>query len=223
MLATRRGQALIELAVFGAVALAALGFLIRMGMKMGQDQEIRMAAFRRALAAGYADNAQATAYGPTSGTGDAVGTLYHYIADRQMPNPNDGFALLPRARSEASAFVEWGDRFTMAYRGPGDSGRQTEMKYVVRANSTEQEFGVSDFPHDLLFSGPTPIGPITVAVNAFEGISRESTTTNSSGASIDQAASALTSGTTTCSTTTINTLAGDTISGCVSSGTSLDW
>src|SRR3989338_5082023 len=84
----RNGQALVELAVFGSILLAALGFLLRVGMKMNYDQEIRMATFRRALAAAHADN----------GTDqDAMAVLYYYMSDRQMPDPGDGMMSLPRA------------------------------------------------------------------------------------------------------------------------------
>src|SRR3989338_1385595 len=117
--ANERGQALLELAIFGMVALASLGFLIRVGMQMNYDQEIRMAAFRRALAA-------AAAYNGT--TQDAIAATYHYASDRQMPNPSDGLISLPRSRTEASAFVEWGDRLTFARQdyagGDEDAGRQ---------------------------------------------------------------------------------------------------
>ena len=121
--ANQRGQALLELAIFGMVAIAALGFLIRVGMQMNYDQEIRMAAFRRALAAAAADN----------GTNqDALAVTYYYASDRQMPNPTDGLMTLPRTRTEASAFVEWGQRLTFAHqdyeRGDETIGQATQQK-----------------------------------------------------------------------------------------------
>lgn len=209
----REGQALIELAVFGAVALAALGFLMRIGLRMHFDQEIRMAAFRRGLAAAGADNGTTDA--------DALGTLYYYVASRQMANPNDGYMSLPRTRTEASAFVEWGDRFTYAYDGAGDAGRKTETLYVVRSNGTEQEFRASDFPRDETWR----FGPIVFIRHAFTSIVNQGVTTNTSTASIAEtgAGSVLNSGTTTCDSTTVMANGGTPVGGCVSSGTSVAW
>ncbi len=209
----RSGQALVELAVFGTIALAALGFLIRIGMQMNYDQEIRMAAFRKGLAAAAADN----------GTDeDSLGTLYHYIANRQMPNPTDGFMTMPRSRTEASGFVEWGDRLTYAYDiNSGDAGRKTQTKYVVRSDDTERTFRGSDFAQDI------PTIPGVVVNPAFTSITRDSTTTNTSGGSITQggASTSLTSGTHTTSTTVINTKApgGDTVASNLASGSNVTW
>lgn len=211
----RSGQALVELAVFGAIALAALGFLIRVGMRMNYDQEIRMAAFRRSLAAARADN----------GTWqDALGTLFHQIADRQMPNPSDGFLTLPRTRTEASGFAEWGDRLTFAYDiDEGDRGRLTQPLYVVRSNNTEQRFRADDFPRDINFR----IGRIGVYIDAFESITREASTKNRSNATITQnnTSSGVASNTRTTSSTTVNTRPGvdGRVPSSVSSGTSVSW
>ncbi len=201
-----------ELAVFGAVALAALGFLIRIGMKMNYDQDIRMAAFRKGLAAARADN----------GTNqDSLGVVYHYIANRQMPNPTDGFMTLPRTRTEATAFVEWGDRFTMAYRAPIpgslENGRKTTTRYVVRSDGVEQTFRGSDFPYDYVFAGR--------AVDSFEGIVREFSTTNttSGGINYDPGGTSAGSTTTTCATSTVNTNAGDTVGSCLTASTGVSW
>ncbi len=158
----------------GVVCLAALGFLIRIGMKANYDQEIRMAAFRRALKAAEVDN----------GTDqDSLGTLYHYIAARQMPDPNDGFLTLPRGRTEASAFVEWGDRLTMAY-GDGDpaidtsKGRLTQERILVNNNGNEQEFRSEDFQESGTFSDG--IGP-PVVVTAIPRLIDTYTVTNTAG------------------------------------------
>lgn len=202
----RKGQALLELAIFGTVAIAAIGFLIRVGMKVNFDQEIRMAAFRRALAAAHQDN----------GTDqDALGTVYHMISHRQMPNPNDGHMTLPRTRTESSGFVEWGDRFTAAYRvpiNPGaddglffDSGRNTQPRIIVQSDGTVREFRQEDFPDDVV--DPNASDDVIFAHYATRGIVDASTTTNTSTATITQNGSwsMLNSNTQTCSSTTVRT------------------
>src|SRR3989338_10090923 len=99
-----------------------------------------MAAFRRALAAAAADNGT---------TQDALAVTYHYASDRQMPNPTDGLMTLPRTRTEASAFVEWGQRLTFAHEDTSganeDTGRATSQKIIVRSNGAEQTFRQNDF------------------------------------------------------------------------------
>jgi len=205
------GQALLELAVFGSLALAALGFLVRVGMRMNYDQEVRMAAFRRALAAAHEDN----------GTDkDAVATLYYVINNRQMPNPSDGHMSLPRDSSQASAFVEWGDRLTEAYKTKVDGsplGRQTQPRIIVRSDGVQREFRQEDFPDNVTL---VDNNDVSVTKVAFRGIVSKSTVTNTSNATIVQTATgtSLQSGTTTCSSTTLNTKAQDTIGSCVGGG-----
>lgn len=191
--ANRRGQALLELAIFGMVAIAALGFLIRVGMQMNYDQEIRMAAFRRALAAAAADNGTVQ---------DAIAVTYHYASDRQMPNPGEGLMTLPRSRTEASAFVEWGDRLTFAHQdyegGDKEAGRATHQKVIVRSNGAEQTFRQSDFPERVydLWGG-----------TSYKGLITKSETTNSSSGGFTQtdAGTSLSTATGTTSTTWVNT------------------
>ena len=188
------GQAMVEMAIFGAVGIAALAFLINVGMRLNYDQEIRMAAFRQALAAAHADN----------GTDqDAPGTVFHYILQRQAPNPGDGMMLLPRMRTEASAFVEWGDRFTFASEFsdnlPDNTGYKTQPLIVVRSDDQQVSYHQDDQLNDIV------MGPMTF--QAAEGIVNHSTTKATVNATIIQsgAGSQLTSGGQTCTTTKLNT------------------
>ncbi len=205
----RAGQAMVELAIFGAVGIAALAFLINVGMRLNYDQEIRMAAFRQALAAAHADN----------GTDqDAPGTVFHYILQRQAPNPGDGMMLLPRMRTEASAFVEWGDRFTFAFERSDfaheDIGYKTQPLIVVRSDGQQVSYHQDDQLHDIV------MGPLTF--EAAQGIVNKSITTADVSGTITQtgAGSQLTSGGQTCTTTTLNTFdAGPpSVSSCVPTG-----
>ena len=202
-----RGQALLELAVFGASALAAIGFLIRVGLRMNYDQEVRMAAFRRAMAAAGADN----------GTDqDAMGTLFYYASSRQMPNPGDGYTSLTRDRSEASGFVEWGNKLSYAFESDNiipmspdsDMGRKTQPLIVVRQDHTEKAFRQDDIPDD----ESLPAGDAEIGLGAFHGVVTKSDMTNTvTAASVSQAdgVSNLDPGSTiTSATTYVNTKTG---------------
>ncbi len=208
-LKARGGQALLELAVFGSIAIAALGFLIRVGMTMNYNQEVRMAAFRRALAAAAADN----------GTDqDAMGTTYHMAVNRQMPDPNDGYMSMQRMRTEASAFVMWGDRLTFAFKRPDSDttglGYKTQPDVIVRSDNVElAPFRQQDFPDD--------IGGVV----AYHGVVTDSTTVNTSSGTIAQTGSATSLGTTTTATatTTLNTKNSDSIASSDSSTSAVSW
>jgi len=145
-----RGQALLELAIFGMIAMAALGLLVRIGLQANFDQEVRMGAFRRALAAAAADDARS----PMGTTQDAMSVSYYYMLDRQMPNPSEGFVGLSRNRTHASAFVERGPWLTFAYEEPDsptadrDAGRRTHPRVIVRLNETEESYRDNDLPCD---------------------------------------------------------------------------
>lgn len=204
----QQGQAMLELAIFGALTIGALGFLIRIGMKMNYDQEIRMAAFRRALAAASADNQTDM---------DAMGTAFHYVADRQMPSPNDGFMSLLRERTEASAFVEWGDRLSFAFAidknedgftddGFKDLGYKTQPLIVVRSNNApEKTLRNDDIPKPMSLPG----GGGTLLPS--EGIVKGATTANVTSGRITQSTgrSSVSSTTTTSSKTQVNTRFGN--------------
>ena len=212
----QRGQALLELAIFGMVALVALGFLVRLGMQMNFDQETRMGAFRRALAAARADDGTPQ---------DAMAVGYYYVSDRQMPNPSDGFQSLPRNRSEASAFVEVGNRLTFAFEDHNNpnalDGRKTQPRFVVRVNGAEKSFRQNDFAD--------PSAGALPGLVSLSGITTKSQVTNSSCATLgqNQSGSSLNSGTSTClnpgtstsSTTWVNTKSGEVpVSGGASGG-----
>jgi hypothetical protein len=177
----------LELAVFGGLALGALTVLIGAGMMANYKQEIRMATFRRALAAAAADN----------GTDqDAMGVAFHYMSDRQMPDPQDGFMSLPRVRTEASAFVEWGDRLSFA----AASRYRTQPRIIVRLNNVEEEVRQSD------------IGGATLMVT-------DGTLQNTSGGQITQTNGRSALGSSTTTTSTASTVAGSLSSSLSGGGT----
>ncbi len=205
-----------ELAIFGTIALAALAFLLKIGIRMNHDQEIRMAAFRRALVAARSDN----------GTDqDAMGTTFYYVSNRQMPDSTDSYMAPSRQRSEASAFVEWGDRLTFAHElnedGDDIFGYKTQPLIVVRSDGAEREFRQDDFPDDIT----TSVGPIDITLLAATGIVQDARTTSSTSGVITSSGggSSLLSGSSATSTTNLLTKAGDSISSSVGSGTGVSW
>lgn len=204
------GQALTEFGIMAGIVLAALAFLVRVGMKMNYDQEIRMASFRRAMAAAQADN----------GTDrDAMGTTVHYISHRRMPNPSDGFRLMPRNRTEASAFVEWGDRLSFAFEHRGNPlGYQTQPKIVVRSDGTEQEYRLSDWARPAEGTGITAVSGV-VGGSAGGGVTASYSNTGGGTITQTQAGSSLSSSTSTSGTTSLNAIDGpDSISSSVGGG-----
>ena len=206
-----KGQALTELGIMAGIVLVALAFLVRVGMKMNYDQEIRMAAFRRAMAAAQADNTTDR---------DAMGTTFHYISHRQMPNPSDGFRLMPRNRTEASAFVEWGDRLSFAFEHRGNPlGYQTQPKIVVRSDNTEQQYRLSDWARP---PEGTDITAVAGVVGNAAGGNVTASLTNTSTGRIQQTqagSSLAVSSTSTSASTGLNAVDGpNTISSQVSGG-----
>lgn len=80
---TQRGQALLELAIFGSIALLALGALINYGLNADFTQQAMMESFRRALfSAAEAPN-----------PGAPTGVSYIQLADRHIPNPSHPFMI----------------------------------------------------------------------------------------------------------------------------------
>jgi len=79
----QRGQALLELAIFGSIALLALGALINYGLNADFTQQAMMESFRRALFS--------AAEAPNPGTPASVS--YVQLTDRHIPNPSHPFMI----------------------------------------------------------------------------------------------------------------------------------
>ncbi len=95
----QRGQAMIEVAVMGSLALAALSLLIHMGLRMNYQQQIEQETFRQALG--------------TAKNGDPVQAVVVYqFRNRIMPDPSFGLPIRPRIQTQASAAVTWHPRLT---------------------------------------------------------------------------------------------------------------
>lgn len=78
-----RGQALVELAVFGSLLLFLIGYLVSSALQYDHRQQVKMEAFRRALA---------SAAGTTDPNGP-ISTSHVVIQDRRIPDPSDPFGV----------------------------------------------------------------------------------------------------------------------------------
>jgi len=74
-----KGQAILELAIFGSIVIMLLGVLLNYGLRYGYQQQMMQYAFRKALA---------------SAVGNSPNPTSHLVArDRHIPNPNDAFGV----------------------------------------------------------------------------------------------------------------------------------
>lgn len=81
--ARERGQALLELAVFGSLMIFALGALVKFGLNADFSQQAAMASFRQAL--------NSATEAPLDGKPTSVSHLH--MSDRHIPNPANPFAI----------------------------------------------------------------------------------------------------------------------------------
>jgi hypothetical protein len=78
-----RGQAMLELAIFGSIALLVLGALINYGLNADFTQQAMMESFRRATISA-AEGSQ---------PGKPMGVSYVQLTDRHVPNPSHPFTI----------------------------------------------------------------------------------------------------------------------------------
>ncbi len=97
------GQALTEFAVMGGIALMALTFLIQIGLRMNYQQELEQDTFRRALA-----EARAEWNDDNSKDNESHSVQYYQLRNRELPDPGQGFAIMPKTLTQANATVLWG-------------------------------------------------------------------------------------------------------------------
>jgi len=80
-----RGQALVELAVFGSLFLFLIGYLVNNALQLDYRQQATMEAFRRGLASAAAS--------PPGSDDTPSSTSHLLIQDRHIPDPSDPFAI----------------------------------------------------------------------------------------------------------------------------------
>jgi len=77
-----KGQAILELAIFGTILIMLLGILVNYGLRYSQQQKTMQQAFRKALASAARSMSQGT---PTS-------VQHVLVRERHIPDPTDAFA-----------------------------------------------------------------------------------------------------------------------------------
>ncbi len=123
-----RGQALVEFAIIGSLALLALALLIQVGLRANYQQEIEQQNFRRAMQEAQKEDEE-----------ESQAVSVYQVRDRQVPNPADGLGIMSRSRTEASSTVTWGEYLTFL-----DDGRESQPLTVVRLNDQEQRYRAED-------------------------------------------------------------------------------
>lgn len=130
------GQAFIELAIVGSLALLALAVLIRIGLGMNYKQEIEQQAFRLALRAAK-----------NEGDEESPVVSYQFFRDRRVPDPSQGFAIMPGSLTQGSGSATWGEYLTFL-----DDSRDSQARILVKLNNaSEKEFRSEDLDEDQPF------------------------------------------------------------------------
>ena len=140
-----KAQALIEVAIFGAILLTVLSFLIRYGMVYNQRQSLDMRAFRKAL------SESVSAERP-----DAQATVY-LVEDKHIPDAGDMFGVGDVHTAEARASVVWGN--TLKTDGYEDENDLPRIQYII--NGDERAYTIAGYVgHDP--NVPTCLGATSI-------------------------------------------------------------
>lgn len=122
-LLTDRGQALLELAIFGSLLLLLLGALLNYGLNAEYNQQVMMESFRKAL-------------GIAAGQGTGAAAV---IRDNPLPNPSNPFAVGSVLPVAASANVT--KNFQMAKGGGGSSKLLLDLNDTIDVATTTSSDG----------------------------------------------------------------------------------
>ncbi|MCI0529741.1 MAG: hypothetical protein L0Y56_20050 [Nitrospira sp.] len=136
---TRRGQALMEFTIVGAIALLALTFLIQIGLRANFQQEIDQQSFRRAM--------QISQSGIEDDDTESQAIVFHNIRHRQTPDPSAGLGFMPRVPSQGGGVVTWGEWLTFLA-----DDEDSQPRIVVQLNKTRAEFRSGGFPDNQPFA-----------------------------------------------------------------------
>lgn len=191
----KRGQALIEFAIIGSLALLALAFLIQIGLRVNYQQEMDQQTFRRAMKIAQSE-----------GSIESASINYNQFRDRQLPDPSDGFSMMPRTLTEGTANVIWGEHLAVG----DEDDRNSQTRIMFQVNDALREFRDEDFSPRR--GGGSPSLPHVTQVTRQQ---------NSSGSVQQSDAKTSSLSTTTTQTTALTLKSSDTVAGAVTS--SVDW
>lgn len=121
---------MLEFAIVGSVALLALAFMIQIGLRMNYQQEIEQQTFRRAMQVAHSEDDE-----------ESRSIQYQHFRERQIPDPSEGFGIMPRTLTQAGATVIWGEYLTYLA-----DDRDSESRIIFQVNADPpREFRSSDF------------------------------------------------------------------------------
>lgn len=120
----KKGQAMIEMAIFGTLILFVFGMLISYAQRMNEQQYIQMEAFRRAL-----EKACTFAGAEDSGAGASV--QYTAMENKRLADLSDSFRKGSPTAIRGSSSVFW---------AVPQTGSQPENKIVYKINDDEATF-----------------------------------------------------------------------------------
>jgi len=90
-----KGQAILELAIFGSILIMLLGILINYGLRYNYQQQVMQQAFRKALASAAVSMNDHT----------SISVAHAVVEDKHIPNPADPFAVGSVLPSSSGASV----------------------------------------------------------------------------------------------------------------------
>lgn len=109
----------------GSLALMALAVLIQVGMRVNYTQEIEMETFRAAMAESR-----------SRWDIEPVVVQYQQFRDRQMPSPDQPFAIMPRQLTSSGSALTWATHLDFG----ADPDEDSEGMTVISVNGTQQRF-----------------------------------------------------------------------------------
>lgn len=173
-----KGQALVEFAIMGSLALLALAFMIQIGLRQNYQQEIQQQTFRQALSAKPGVE--------SDDDFERQAIQVQHFRDRQIPNPSQGFAVMSRTPTQGSAAVTWGDKLTYL-----SDDSDSRPKIIVRLNNSQTDI-ISD--EGVIPEGQPLIKRIDKTLNSQGKISQISNTSSSTATSTEQTTMTLSTG-----------------------------
>lgn len=120
----KRGQAMVEMAIFGALILFAFGMLISYTQRMNEQQYIQMEAFRRGLE-------KANTYAGSADSGAGASTKYTLMENKRLADISDSFRKGSPTTISGSSSVYW---------AVPQTGGKPENMIVYKINEDEAIF-----------------------------------------------------------------------------------
>ena len=177
----------------GTLALSALAFIISLGLGLNHELEMDQENFRAALAT----------HNRTFLFEPPIAVHYTQFRDRQIPDVEQGFGMMPRTLTHGDVSVTWHDHLYLT----ADQDRVSKPMTVINVNGMTRQFRDEDFE-------TLPPGPLITKVNRqFTG----------NGVVAQRNSKASTTNTGSNQSTTVTLKDGSEITGAVNSNVNWNW